>query len=483
MARLLAFLAGLALAHAATKDAWLSRSIYQLLTDRFASPTGAPCADLSVYCGGTFAALEAQLDYISAMGFDAVWISPVVDNAPGGYHGYWQRNMSSVNSAFGTAEDLASLSKALHARGMYLMVDVVGNHASTNDVSANSPFNTAASYHDCGGCPGGCSVDDYHNLPQMEHCRLAGLMDFDNTDPAGPVATWLYSWVSALVSAYAIDGLRVDTLPYVPPAVWRRFEAAAGVFAVGEVDDGGVPFVSQFQAPSGANAALSGVLSYPLFFVLRGVFQQKGSMRALGDAWRAGAAAFADVRALGVFSDNHDNPRFLSGSSDVGAYRAALAYVLLSDGIPITYYGSEWLLAGGGDPACREPLWATAAGAAGGAYNASAAPLGPFLAALNAYRKRARLWEALQIERWQDDTFYAFSKGNSTLAAFTNVGGGGGVQTRDITYLPPAWTVGTRLCDALDCSSCVVVEAGPMVRVSVAGAQGVAVLSPLVTQC
>jgi alpha-amylase len=143
---------------AASKDAWLSRSVYQLLTDRFASPTGAPCSDLHDYCGGTFKALELQLDYISAMGFDAVWISPVVDNVPGGYHGYWQRNQTQINSNFGAPADLASLSRALHERGMFLMVDVVANHASTNDVSQNWPFNTLEFYHDCNGCPGGCNV-------------------------------------------------------------------------------------------------------------------------------------------------------------------------------------------------------------------------------------------------------------------------------------------------------------------------------------
>lgn len=33
-----------------------------------------------------------------------------------------------VNPNHGTSDDLLALSKALHARGMYLMVDVVANH-------------------------------------------------------------------------------------------------------------------------------------------------------------------------------------------------------------------------------------------------------------------------------------------------------------------------------------------------------------------
>jgi len=418
-----------------------------------------------------------QLDYIQALGFDAIWISPLVDNAKGGYHGYWQKNMSAINAHFGNESTLLSLSSAIHSRGMYLMVDVVANHASTGPVSDNYPFNTPDSYHDCTGCPTGCSVEDFHDLGQMEHCRLAGLMDFDNTEVDGDVASWLYSWIGSMVKDFGIDGLRVDTVPYVPPAVWQRFEAASGVFAVGEVDDGGLPFVAPFQAPNGSKAALSGVLSYPLFYTLRNVFQQGGSMRELGEAWRAGVAAYSDVRSLGVFTDNHDNPRFMSqGGADVGAYRAAIAYSILSDGIPILYYGSEWLLAGGGDPFCREPLWATATAP----YNASAAPLGQFLAGLNAYRKRAKLWEWGQVERWQDDSYYAFSKGGS-LAVFTNVGVHGSDQTRAITYLPEGWEEGTRACNTLSRCVCATVLGGVFRTPPLPGREGVAIYDPSAT--
>ena len=472
----LLLLASLALAAlAATPAQWRSRSIYQVLTDRFAAAGAppAPCSDLHSYCGGTWAGLAQQLDYIAALGFDAVWISPVVDNWVGGYHGYWQRKMHAPNANFGQWADVQALAAALHARGMLLMVDVVANHAYTDgDVSLNEPFSDPAQYHDCSGCPAGCSVNDYENLPQMEHCRLAGLMDFDQSDPAGAVATQLYEWIAFLVNSTGADGLRVDTVPYVHPAFWKRFEAAAGVYAVGEVDSGDLGFAAPFQGQ-----ALSGILSYPLFFVLRSVFQAKGSMRQLGSAWRAGQAAWGDLSLLATFTDNHDNPRFSAGQADEALYRAALAYGLLSDGIPIVYYGSEWLFHGGGDPECREAFWD------GAAYNATAAPLGPFLATLNAHRSRAALWEGLQLERWQDDSFYAFTRGNATLAAFTNVGSGGGRQQRSVTYLPEAWPPGTVLCNALDCSDCIVVEAGPVAQVGVSAEAGVAVYSTLVEKC
>jgi len=64
------------------KSEWKSRTIYQLLTDRFWRSNGstAPCADLHHYCGGTFQGIEDQLDYIKGMGFDAIWISPIPEN-------------------------------------------------------------------------------------------------------------------------------------------------------------------------------------------------------------------------------------------------------------------------------------------------------------------------------------------------------------------------------------------------------------------
>jgi alpha-amylase len=70
------------LVQAADKEAWKSRSIYFALTDRIARESsdngGNACGNLGDYCGGTFQGLESKLDYIKGMGFDAIWITPVV---------------------------------------------------------------------------------------------------------------------------------------------------------------------------------------------------------------------------------------------------------------------------------------------------------------------------------------------------------------------------------------------------------------------
>lgn len=121
----------LAAANAGDTAAWKQRSVYQVLTDRFAREDGSTnaCTSLSNYCGGNYQGMIQQLDYIQGMGFDAIWISPIVDNIDNGYHGYWARNWEGVNTNFGSEDDLKALVDAAHAKDMWVMVDVVANHS------------------------------------------------------------------------------------------------------------------------------------------------------------------------------------------------------------------------------------------------------------------------------------------------------------------------------------------------------------------
>lgn len=79
---------------------------------------------------GDFKGLIQRLDYIKALGFSAIWITPVVENASGyDYHGYHALNFKKVDaryeSAGATYEDLIA---AAHEKGMKIVQDVVFNH-------------------------------------------------------------------------------------------------------------------------------------------------------------------------------------------------------------------------------------------------------------------------------------------------------------------------------------------------------------------
>ena len=90
------------------------------------------------------------------MGFDAIWISPIVDNYDGAYHGYWARNIYGLNSNFGSEQDFVDFVSACHERDIWVMVDVVGNHMGNQDTNfgSNNPFNDGSHFHDW------CSISD-----------------------------------------------------------------------------------------------------------------------------------------------------------------------------------------------------------------------------------------------------------------------------------------------------------------------------------
>ncbi len=80
---------------------------------------------------GDFKGLIQKLDYIKAMGFTAIWITPVVDNASGyDYHGYHAFDFNKVDpryeSSGATYQDLID---AAHEKGLKIVQDVVWNHS------------------------------------------------------------------------------------------------------------------------------------------------------------------------------------------------------------------------------------------------------------------------------------------------------------------------------------------------------------------
>ena len=79
---------------------------------------------------GDFKGLAEKLDYIKALGFSAIWITPVVENASGyDYHGYHAMNFMKVDSRY-ESDDFTydDLIEAVHNKGMKIIQDVVWNH-------------------------------------------------------------------------------------------------------------------------------------------------------------------------------------------------------------------------------------------------------------------------------------------------------------------------------------------------------------------
>ena len=79
---------------------------------------------------GDFKGLGEKLDYIKALGFSAIWVTPVVTNGSGyDYHGYHAMDLSTVDARYEssdyTYEDLIHYA---HQKGMKIIQDVVLQH-------------------------------------------------------------------------------------------------------------------------------------------------------------------------------------------------------------------------------------------------------------------------------------------------------------------------------------------------------------------
>lgn len=131
----------------------------------------------------------------------------------------------------------------------------------------------------------------------------------------------LVSWVTDLIQKYNIDGVRIDTIPEVPKTFWKDFAAGAGVYTLGEVFDGRISYVSDYQN------YIDATLNYPLYFQMKNVFLYANGMNTLESFYQS-MSSFPDQSVLGVFSDNHDNARFLSIKYDFVLFKSYLCFNL-----------------------------------------------------------------------------------------------------------------------------------------------------------
>lgn len=431
---------------------WRGRSIYFVVTDRFAngdaSNDGADgfasnLTDPRAWHGGDFQGLIDRLDYIAGMGFTGLWITPVIaQHDARAYHGYWGWDWSRIDPHLGDAAKLRELVAAAHARNIAVMIDTVANHTGRYNFTTPS-FPDAAMYHHNG------NITDYNNAAQVENNALSGLDDLAQENPT--VRERLLDHVRWLVETSGADGLRVDTVKHVPKAFWTDWRAAANLFSIGEVLSGGVEAVAPYSH------ILDAALDYPLYYAMQSTFAKGGSARQLG-AVLAKDAQYADAQLGGIFIDNHDQPRFLCDATTGDKQtqlRLALAFAFTTRGLPILYYGTEQ---GFGDCANnRQDMF--------GAADASAATY-RYIAELNRIRASTEaLRTGLQRERWQDDTAYAFEREVGTSAAVVAFNLSNAVRTLPLKnlHVPP----GTTFVDALGSGATFTVDAAQQLAVRV----------------
>jgi alpha-amylase len=298
-----------------TKEEWRSRSIYQIVTDRFAkdeTDTKSDCENLRDYCGGTFKGIQQQLDYISGMGFDAIWISPVLKNAKGAYHGYHIIDYYNVNEHFGSSDDLKELIQACHRKNIWVILDAVPNHMAPDiNFSTMIPFNKDEYYHEK------CDIIDEDNIEQRENCWLYGLPDLNQDNPF--VRKTLLEWVKNMIIEYDFDGVRYADVPYISKSFWKEFTEYANTYAFGLVCGNDVNQVSHYQK------YMDAVGNFPLFYIIRDCFSGS-SLKKIDEYLQKNHSNFMNPSYDGIFLDNHDNPRFMNISKNKNGLKNAIVF-------------------------------------------------------------------------------------------------------------------------------------------------------------
>ncbi|KAM0715770.1 hypothetical protein Q7P37_008284 [Cladosporium fusiforme] len=450
---------------AADQDEWRSRSIYQIVTDRFSKDESTEdwkCKlGLGQRCGGTWRGIQNRLDYVQDMGFDAIWISPVVKQLPNStaygqaYAGYWQQDLYSLDEDLGTEDDLHALISDVHSRGMFIMLDVIVNHmawAGTDiDYSKLHPFDDKKYYHKK------CSISDYGIGGDAIKCWLGDpyvvpLPDLRTEDD--DVRDMFGTWISGMVANYSIDGLRIDSALHVESDFFTGFMEAAGVFGIGEVLTKSPERACQWESTIGS------IFNYASYYAIIDSFAGPGkSMDGIVDAINDTNKNCNDPTTMGSFSENHDVSRFASITDDLALAKNVLTYTMLSDGIPVIYQGQEQHQSGDVKGYFnREALWEYG-------YNTTH-PLYLHVQALNAIRHHA-VQTSFEYTTFNQYAIYsgkgaiAFRKGNDDTQIITVLTNDGqGAPKHDLDVPNTGFKSDLSVTDILSCETYTVGEAG-----------------------
>ncbi len=340
---------------------WSDDVLYFVLVDRFADGDLGNDADVDrsaagAFHGGDLKGLVAQLDDIASLGVTALWVNPLVRNVPGyvtgagfpdwAYHGYWADDLGQLDARFGTEEDLATLVRECHRRGMKVLLDVVYNHAGYRSHYLTDP-RTRDWLRSTER--GGCGDDD------LTQC-VAGLPDW-KTERA-EVAEWLLAQQLRWAERYHLDGFRLDTVKHVAHPFWgehrRRTRAALGprFFLLGEVWGGD----REVLAPYFDADELDAGFDFPFQGSAIAFVQGRGRAVAF-DRYLTSRERVRPGHLLAHYLSSHDVPGGLfqlGGDRDLFRLAAVLQFTVA--GLPVVYYGEEVARAGGDWPENRSDM-------------------------------------------------------------------------------------------------------------------------------
>ncbi|HEY3370112.1 MAG TPA: glycoside hydrolase family 13 protein [Prolixibacteraceae bacterium] len=319
--------------------------------------------------GGDLQGIGDHLDYISNLGFTAVWLNPVLENnmTRTSYHGYSTTDFYKVDPRYGSNQEYLEFTKTVHQKGMKLMMDMIFNHIGSEhwwmkDLPATDWLNFYPEFK---------RSNHRHTVNQDPYAsesdkRMMTDGWFDNTMPDLNqrnhfLTNYLIQNSIWWTEYLGLDGIRMDTYPYPDKfamAEWtkRMLEEYPDFYIVGEESTSNPAMVAYWQKDKinrdGYVSYLPGLLDFPICYaVMQGLKTPEnwdGGFITMYEAL-ANDFQYPHPEKLVIFPDNHDMSRFytqLDGNFDL--FKLGIAYYATMRGIPQIFYGTEILMTNAG---------------------------------------------------------------------------------------------------------------------------------------
>lgn len=317
--------------------------------------------------GGDIQGIINSLDHIEKLGCTAIWPTPMLgdDEEAWSYHGYACSDYYHIDPRYGSNSLYAKMVQEAHKRGLKILMDMVPNHCGGShwwmkDLPYQDWINQFPQYTNTNNCftanydINASKYDrNLSNRGWFDHPMPD--MNLENKDLLKYFQQWAIWWIE-----YAdLDGLRVDTYPYIekiPGSKWLKAirEEYPGINIVGECWTRPAPAVAYWQSGTknfdGFDSYLPTVMDFPTEEAIRQALENDGNY------WGGGLTKvydaltmdymYADVNRLLTFLGNHDMSRIRDAVKDKDVRRVKLAYVLLATmrGIPQVLYGDEYAM-------------------------------------------------------------------------------------------------------------------------------------------
>jgi len=333
---------------------------------------------------GDFAGMIAKLDYLQALGVDAIWLTPVFE-APS-YHGYDFQDFQAIERDYGNMADFERLIAEAHRRDIKVVLDLVLNHISDQHPWFQASARKVAGYEDAfiwqkqrpagwgqawSDKPDPAAVWHWNDTRRAYYYGAFGASqpDLNLRNPAvvGELDALTEFWLKKGVDGFRLDAVRyaIEDGPIPGQAdtqatidYWTRFatrvraikpdallvgEAWAPLEIAGRYRDGGKGLDAGFDFDFGdiAIAILNPQDGRRADFGSVGDTALGNGRDSLWANLRARASA-APLDYFSPFLSNHDRNRIMHalGEDPIKA-KIAASLLLTSPGTAYLYYGEE----------------------------------------------------------------------------------------------------------------------------------------------